>query len=74
MTDELTLINDAKVAKLLSMSHSWVRGQRYKRRHGLPHELAVDPVHIGASPRYVASDVADWLKGIVEVGREPALT
>jgi predicted DNA-binding transcriptional regulator AlpA len=73
MTDEITLINDAKVARLLSMSPSWVRGQRYKRRHGLPHELAVDPVHIGASPRYVASDVFEWLDGIVGQAREPAL-
>jgi hypothetical protein len=46
------LIKDSDIAETLSMSRSWVRGQRYLRRHSLPHILSIDPIMIGSNPRY----------------------
>ena len=56
---ELTpeFFNDRDVARLLGMSPSWIRVQRYYRRHGRDHVLAIDPVMIGSSPRYRRDDV-----------------
>ena len=54
---ERRLINDRQVANKLAMSPSWVRAQRFKRRHGLLHTFALDPVMVGASPRYTLQDV-----------------
>jgi len=53
-----TYMNDRDVAAVFAMSTSWVRGQRYKRVHGLPHILEIDAVHIGSSRRYLRSEVA----------------
>ena len=55
------LINDAEIARLLSMSRSWVRKQRFNRRHGLPHVFDLDPVLIGSVPRYRIEDVIAWI-------------
>ena len=54
MADDLTdqrgrLVDDAYVAKLLSMSRSFIRKQRFLRRRGLPHVFDIDPVLIGAT-------------------------
>lgn len=53
--------DDSAIANLLSMSSSWVRVQRHKRRHGKPHQLDIDPVMIGRCPRYRADDVEAWI-------------
>ncbi len=53
--------NDSKLAELLSLSCSWVRKQRWLRRGGQPHVLTIDPIMIGATPRYRVSDVEAWL-------------
>ena len=55
------LIDDDKIARLLSMSRSWVRKQRFNRRHGLPHVFDLDPVLIGSVPRYRLEDVLAWI-------------
>ena len=49
---EKILVNDSYIAESLSMSRSWVRGQRYLRRRSLPHILNIDPIMIGSNPRY----------------------
>ena len=56
------LLADAELAALLSMSRSWVRKERMRRRWGLPHNLTIDPIMIGRCPRYLASDVKAWLE------------
>ena len=55
------LVDDRELAHMLSMSASWVRKQRFLRRHGKPHALTIDPVMIGAAPRYSIDDVRAWL-------------
>ena len=56
-----TLINDEDIADLLAVSRSWVRQQRFKRRHGLDHSFDIDPIRIGSLPRYRYEDVIAWL-------------
>ena len=51
------LVNDRQIADMLCMSVSWVRGQRFKRRHGEQHTLTLDPVMIASVPRYRRSEV-----------------
>ena len=50
-------LRDREVAHFFAMSTSWVRGQRLKRLHGKDHVLAIDPIYVGDSPRYLASEV-----------------
>ena len=56
------LYSDAELSSLLKISRSWVRKQRMLRRAGLPHALTIDPVMIGACPRYRVSDIEAWLR------------
>tara|TARA_X000001316_G_C899741_1_gene18383 strand:+ start:107 stop:616 length:510 start_codon:yes stop_codon:yes gene_type:complete len=56
------LLDDKAVAKLLSFSSSWVRQQRFKRRHGEDHAFDVEPIIIGTVPRYRRCDVLDWIE------------
>lgn len=56
--------SDKDVARILSMSPAWVRGQRHKRRHGLPHIFDLDPRYIGSCPRYVAREVEAFIEAI----------
>lgn len=56
--------NDKDIARLLNLSPSWVRGQRFKRTHGLPHIMDLEPRYIGSCPRYVAEEVEDFIKSI----------
>jgi hypothetical protein len=58
------LIGDGEIAKLLRMSKSWVRKQRFNRRHGLPHELTIDPIMIGSIPRYAIEEVQAWIEAL----------
>lgn len=66
------LLNDAEIAGLIRLSVSWVRQQRFLRRHGRPHALTVDPVLIGTAPRYRRDEVMAWIEGLPQVGREHA--
>ena len=59
-----TLTNDGGLASELSMSTSWVRQQRFKRNHNLPHILNIDPVMVGTSPRYRVEDVEAFIRSL----------
>lgn len=56
---------DKDIARLLNLSPSWVRGQRHKRAHDLPHIFTVEPRYIGSSPRCVAQEVEAFIAGLV---------
>ena len=58
---ESILLCDKDVARLLSFSPSWVRGQRFRRNRAELHALNIDPIYVGASPRYRRSDVLAWI-------------
>lgn len=51
------LLNDKALAGRLSMSASYVRGQRHRRKYGKPHSMTIEPVWVGKSPRYRETDV-----------------
>lgn len=55
---------DKDIAQKLSMSTAWVRGQRHKRKKGLPHFLQVDARYIGSCPRYVAGEIEAFVAAI----------
>jgi hypothetical protein len=57
-------LSDADVAIWLRVSPSWVRVQRYNRRHGLSHKFNIDPVMIGSMPRYRHEDVVAWINSL----------
>ena len=61
-TNFSALICDGDITKLIALSKSWVRKQRWLRRHGLPHEFTVDPVMIGSTPRYRLDEVLAWIE------------
>tara|TARA_B100000678_G_scaffold30475_1_gene22631 strand:- start:3088 stop:3285 length:198 start_codon:yes stop_codon:yes gene_type:complete len=52
---------DKDIARLLSVSPSFVRVQRYKRKKGEPHFLDLEPRYIGSSPRYVTEEVEAFI-------------
>jgi len=58
------LLNDKICARIVCMSPSWMRAERRKRKHGLPHTLNIDPVMIGTSPRYRIEDVEASIAGL----------
>ena len=60
--DHIRLISDADIAQLTSMSRSWVRKQRWCRRHRLSHVFDVGPVMIGSVPRYRLDAVLEWIE------------
>lgn len=62
---ESVFYSDKDVARRLSLSPAWVRGQRHKRKHGLPHILTLEPRYIGSTPRYVAKEVDAFIATIV---------
>jgi hypothetical protein len=57
--------SDKEVARRLSLSPSWVRGQRHKRRHGEPHIFTVEARYIGSCPRYVAEEVEAFIAKLI---------
>lgn len=59
---ERILVSDRDIAGFLSISKSWVRKERFCRRHGLKHTLTLDPVMIGRSPRYRLAEIRAWLE------------
>ena len=56
--------SDKRIAERLDLSASWVRKQRWLRRHGHEHTLDIDPVMIGGSPRYRLSDIQNWVENL----------
>ena len=61
-TEPTELVNDVWIADQLRMKVPTIRSQRHKRRKSLDHWFDVDPVFIGAKPRYRRTDVMAWLK------------
>ena len=59
-----TFINDKDIASELCMSRSWVRKQRWLRRHEKEHVFTVDPVMIGSVPRYRYGEVQAWMEAL----------
>lgn len=57
MSIEPAFYTDKDIARRLNLSPSWVKGQRHRRRHGLPHIMNLEPRYIGSCPRYVAEEV-----------------
>lgn len=53
--------NDKQIADLLAVSVSWVRLQRFNRRHGHPHVFDIDHIQLGSVPRYKRSDVESFM-------------
>ncbi len=66
---ERAFYSDKDVAKLLNVSTSWVRGQRHKRLHGLPHILDLEPCLIGSCVRYVVAEVEAYITGLAQARR-----
>lgn len=60
------LICDKEVARMIGMSPSWVRVQRWKKRTGQEHVFTVAPVTIGTSPRYRREDVELWMATLTD--------
>lgn len=59
------LICDKDVARLIGMSSSWVRVERWKRKNRKDHALTVDAVMIGgSSPRYKLADIEAWINSL----------
>jgi hypothetical protein len=54
---EPAFYSDKDVARILNISPSWVRQQRFKRARGLPNGLDLEPRQIGGCIRYVADEV-----------------
>ena len=72
MTDaSIQFYNDRQIAGLLAVSVSWVRLQRYNRRHGKPHIFDVDPIPLGSAPRYAKADVDEFMARL-SAGKENA--
>ena len=64
MQIEPDFYNDKDIARKLCLSTSWVRGQRHKRAHGLPHFLEIDARYIGTCPRYVREEIDAFVAAI----------
>lgn len=56
--------SDKDIARILNMSPAWVRGQRYRRRHGQPCILDLEPRYIGSCARYVRDEVEAFIAAI----------
>lgn len=54
--------SDLDIARILSMSPEYVRGQRSRRKHNLPHWLEIDPIYVGNRPRYRAEEFHAFLE------------
>ena len=61
-----SLIDDRRVADLFSMSRSWIRQERFRRRHGQSHVLDIDPVLVGTTPRYMCDEIEGLIKRLAE--------
>ena len=61
---EPAFYTDKDIARRLNLSPSWVRGQRHKRAHGLPHIFPLEPRYIGSCARYVAEEVEAFIASL----------
>lgn len=59
----IKFLTDADIARILGMSRSWVRKERFNRHHGLPHSFDLDAIYFGSSPRYRTEEVLRWCEG-----------
>lgn len=57
-------LNDRAIAHRMGFSPGWVRLERFRRRHGQPHTLQIDPIIVGTKPRYLAEDVDALIEGL----------
>ena len=64
MDNDTIFVSDKEIASELRMSLSWVRKQRWLRRHEKEHVFTVDPVMIGSVPRYRNQDVREWIDAL----------
>ena len=62
--EDTHLIHDAQIARMLCVSRSWVRKQRFCRRHNLIHVFNIDPVFVGTAPRYRLAEVLTWIESL----------
>ena len=60
----MRFLDDDTIADMTAMSKPWVRVQRYKRRHGLPHVFTVEPIYIGSAVRYAEDAVLAWMEAL----------
>lgn len=65
---QVKFVSDSDIAHILGMSKSWVRKERFNRRHGHPHILDIDPIYFGSSPRYSEADVIRWCRDRQDIG------
>lgn len=54
---EPAFYSDKDVARILNISPTWVRQQRFRRAHKLPNGFDLEPCRIGGCVRYVADEV-----------------
>lgn len=66
MTIHHEFYSDKDVARLLNMSPSWVRGQRFKRKREEPHFLDLEPRYIGRCARYSRGEVEAFVASLLE--------
>lgn len=64
MQIEPDFLNDKDIARKLNLSTSWVRGQRHRRKKGLPHFLTIDAKYIGTCPRYLRGEIEAFVASI----------
>ena len=71
ITKTTPLLCDKDVAKLLRISASWVRQQRFRRRRGDEHVFTVEPVLLGSVPRYRAEEIEEWIDDLSNGRADP---
>jgi len=71
MVEMPEMLNDKDIAHCLRVSPEWVRQERFRRRHGKPHCLDMDPVLVGSKPRYLSKDFQAWLAGVEARKEQP---
>ena len=60
----IILISDKEVARMIDVSPSWVRKQRYLRKKGENHVLTIDPIRIGSMCRYRIDIIIEWINSL----------
>lgn len=68
---EHAFYTDRDVARRLNLSPEWVRGQRFKRRHGQNYIFDLEPRYIGSCARYVAAEVEGFIDSLSQKGVGP---
>ena len=60
--DHTTFVDDRWLAGRIGMKVPTIRSQRFKRLHGEPHWLTLDPIYFGSKPRYRRAEAINWLQ------------